>query len=175
MQRKPRTKLQAKMESVVHIKQPMVRDYSTAGGHHPGDVLLEDGVNTKKWQGYPPENLNVLGKPMLPLPEVAMPRFLGTAQYASRVVLPNMLYAKFLASPHPHAKVKKLDVSKAQKMPGVAYILTRENAPKTSYRGAMAVSNEELEFQGQVVAIVAADTEDLAEDAVEAIEVEYQT
>ena len=162
------------MDSVVQIRQPMVRDYSTAGGHHPGDVLLEGDIKTKKWQGYPPENLNILGKPMLPLPEVAMPRFLGTAQYASRVVLPNMLFAKFLASPHPHARVKKLDVSKAQKMPGVAYILTRENAPKTSYRGGMAVADEELEFQGQVIAIVAADTEDLAEDAVEAIEIEYE-
>src|SRR5262249_25478315 len=97
-------------------------------------------------------------------------------QYATRVVLPNLLFAKFLTCPHPHAKVKRLDTSKAKQMPGVAYILTRDNAPKSSYRGGMAVSDrEELEFQGQGVAIVAAAAEDLAEDAIEAIEVEYET
>jgi xanthine dehydrogenase YagR molybdenum-binding subunit len=79
-----------------------------------------------------------------------------------------MLYAKLLISPHPRAKVKRLDVSRAEKMPGVAYILTPENAPKTYPLPA------ELFFQGEVVSIVAAETEDFAEDAIEAIEVEYE-
>ncbi len=55
--------IEAETESVVHIKMPIVRDYSTSGGHLAGNVVIE-GVNktvTKKWQGYPPENLNVLG------------------------------------------------------------------------------------------------------------------
>jgi CO/xanthine dehydrogenase Mo-binding subunit len=52
-------------------------------------------------------------------------------------------------------------------MPGVGYILTAANAPKTY------PFPEELFFQGELVAMVAADTEDLAEDAAEAIEVEY--
>ncbi len=73
-----------------------------------------------------------------------------------------------LASPHPRARVKAIDVSKAEKMPGVAYILTAGNAPKTY------PIPTELFFQGEVVAIVAAETEDQAEDAVEAIEVEYE-
>ena len=64
--------------------------------------------------------------------------------------------------------MKTMDISKAEKMPGVAYILTAENAPKTY------PIPEELFFQGEVVAIVAAETEDQAEDAVEAIEVEYE-
>ena len=53
----------------------MVRDYSTSGGHLPGDEVLEGARKTvtKKWQGYPPENLNVLGKPMPALPEVSVP------------------------------------------------------------------------------------------------------
>ena len=61
-----------------------------------------------------------------------------------------------------------MDVSVAEQMPGVAYILTPRNAPSTY------PLPEELFFQGEVVAIVAADTEDLAEDAVEAIDVEYE-
>ena len=59
-------KIEAEPESIVQIKLPMVRDYSTSGGHLPGDEVLEGAQKTvtKKWQGYPPENLNVLGKPM---------------------------------------------------------------------------------------------------------------
>src|ERR1700737_3104610 len=73
---------------------PMVRDYSTSGGHLAGVEVIE-GTNktvTKKWQGYPPENLNVLGKARPALPEVSIPRFTGKAQYASRVWFADLLY-----------------------------------------------------------------------------------
>ena len=127
------TKIEATPHSTVVINQPMVRDYSTGGGHLPGDTLVEgdERIVTRKWQGYPPEDLNVVGKPMPPMPEVAIPRFTGTAQYATRVVLPNMLYAKVLTCPHPRARIQSLDTSKAGRMPGVAYILTHRNAPST--------------------------------------------
>ncbi len=166
---KPKTKIEPKMESVIQVKLPAVRDYSTGGGHLPGDTLIEGDAKivTKKWQGYAPVNLNVVGKPMPPMPEVAIPRFLGKAEYATRVNLPNMLFAKVLTTPHPHAKIKTLDTSRAEKMPGVAYILTYRNAPPT------APLRDEMNFQGDAVAIVAADTEDLGEDAVEAIEITY--
>ena len=131
-QQKPKTKLEPKPESAVIINQPMVRNFSTGGGHGPEDTLVEGDskIVTKKWQGYPPQNLNLVGKPHPPMPEVAIPRFIGKAQYATRIALPNMLFAKILTSPHPRAKVKKLDGSNAEKMPGVAYVLTPEKAPK---------------------------------------------
>ena len=73
------TKIEATPHSTVVINQPMVRDYSTGGGHLPGDTLVEgdERIVTRKWQGYPPEDLNVVGKPMPPMPEVAIPRFTG--------------------------------------------------------------------------------------------------
>ena len=157
------------LHSIV-INQPMVRDYSTGGGHGPEDTLVEgdDQIVTKKWQGYPPTNLNVVGNPIPPMPEVAIPRFTGKALYATRVWFPDLLYLKCLPSPHPHARVRTMDVSRAERMPGVAYILTPGNAP-TTYP-----LPDELFFQGEVVAIVAAETEDLAADAVAAIGVEYE-
>src|ERR1700729_1055887 len=102
-------KIQLKAEpepsTIIVINQPMVRDFSTGGGHHAGDTIVEgdDKIVTKKWQGYPPQNLNLIGKPRVAMPEVAMPRFMGTAMYATRVHLPNMLWVKFLLSPHPRA------------------------------------------------------------------------
>src|SRR5580700_5999505 len=91
-------KLEAKPDpsTIIVINQPMVRDFSTGGGHLPGDTLVEgdEKIVTKKWQGYAPDNLHVIGKSMPPMPEVAIPRFTGKAEYASRVLLPNLLYAK---------------------------------------------------------------------------------
>jgi CO/xanthine dehydrogenase Mo-binding subunit len=165
-----KTKIESAPESVIHVKQPMVREFSTGGGHLPGDTLVEgdEKIVTKKWQGYPPENLHVIGKAMPPMPEVAIPRYTGKALYATRVLLPDLLYVKLLTCPHPHARIKSLDTSKAERMPGVAYILTYKNAPKTY------PLSQELNFQGDTAAFVAAETEDLAEDAVGAIEVEYE-
>ncbi|HEV2202707.1 MAG TPA: molybdopterin cofactor-binding domain-containing protein [Bryobacteraceae bacterium] len=173
--------IKPELENVVHIKMPMVRDYSTTGGHLPGDEVLEGASNTvtKKWQGYPPENLKVLGTPLPPLPEVSIPRFTGKAKYASRVWFPDLLYARFLTCPHPHAMVKDIDTSAAEKMPGVRHIITYKNAPELK-RPNVARGRQlpeplprELNLQGEVVAMVVADTEDLAQDAADAIKVDY--
>ena len=85
MLRGNKIQIEPETDSIVHIKMPMVRDYSTTGGHFAGNEVVEGASKTitKKWQGYPPENLNVLGKPLPPLPEVSIPRFTGKAQYAS--------------------------------------------------------------------------------------------
>ena len=175
-------KIEPELDSVVHIKMPMVRDYSSSGGHLAGDEVVEGKSKTvtKKWQGYPPENLNVLGKPLPPLPEVSIPRFTGKAQYASRVWFRDLLYTRFLTSPHPHARVLDVDTSAAEKMPGVRHILTFKNAPKLERpnvaRGRILPDPlpRELNLQGEVVAIVVAETEDLAQDAADAIKVEYE-
>jgi CO/xanthine dehydrogenase Mo-binding subunit len=161
------------MESVIQVKLPVVRDFATGGGHLPGDTFVEGveggpAIMTKKWQGYPPENLNVVGKPMPPMAEVSIPRFTGKAEYATRISLPGMLFGKMLTSPHPRARVRNLDTSKAEKMPGVAAVLTYRNAPTNH------PLPRDLNFQGEIVAIVAAETEDLAEDALEAIVVDYE-
>ena len=174
--------IEATPASVVHIKLPMVRDYSTSGGHLAGDEVLEGARKTvtRKWQGYPPENLNVLGKSMPALREVSVPRFTGKAQYGSRIWFPDLLYVKFLTCPHPHARIKSIDTSAAEKMPGVRHILTYQNAPKPKGPGASGLRYmpdalpEELNLQGEAVALVAAETEDLAEDAAAAIQVEYE-
>jgi len=177
--------------SIVHVKLPMVRDYATHGGHAPGNQLIEGArkTMTKKWQGYAPENLKVIGKPMPALAEVSIPRFTGKAEYASRVRFPDMLHARFLTCPHPRARISRIDTTVAEKMPGVAYILTYKNAPApvatkdspatatTSPNGNRLVPPalpRELNLQGEVVAIVAAETEDQADDAIATIGVEYE-
>jgi xanthine dehydrogenase YagR molybdenum-binding subunit len=64
----------------------------------------------------------IVGKP---IPRIdAYERVSGTAVFPADVSLPNMLYAAILRCPHPHALVKKIDVGKARKMPGVCAVLT---------------------------------------------------
>src|SRR3989441_10925110 len=121
--RQNKVKLEAKPKSLIQVKLPMVRNFSTGGGHLPGDTLVEgdEKIVTKKWQGYPPQNLNVVGKPLPPMPEVAIPRFTGKAEYATRINFPNQGWIKVLAHPHPRAKIRRLDVAQGEKMPGAAY------------------------------------------------------
>ena len=57
----------------------------------------------------------------------AIQRVNGTATYTGDVALPGMLYARVLRSQHPHARIRRIDVSKALALPGVKAILTHEN------------------------------------------------
>ncbi len=86
----------------------------------------------------------------------------GRAEYSFDVRRPGMLWGRILRSPHPHARVVSVDLSAAQKAPGVkAALAWREPGSKVMY-------------QGDEVAAVAADTEEHAEDAMRLIRVEYE-
>jgi hypothetical protein len=93
---KPKLQIKAEPENCMIVNQPVVRNFSTGGGHGPEDTLVEGDLKlvTRKWQGYPPDKCNIIGKSFAAMPEVMLPRFTGKALYATRVVLPNMLYCK---------------------------------------------------------------------------------
>ena len=91
--------------------------------------------------------------------------------------IPDLLHVKILRSPVAHCKITKLDVSKAEAMPGVARVFTMERSPFHMERLPESVRfpiNGECIWAGQPIAIVAAETVELAEDAVNAIELEYE-
>lgn len=98
----------------------------------------------------------------------------GRAQYSSDVRLPGQLVARVLRSPHAHARLRRLDTSAASRLPGVHAVLTREDAPDMEWYEGGRLFGEELRFVGDEVAAVAAETEDIAEDALRLIEVEYE-
>ena len=69
-----KSQIEPEPDSIVQIKLPMVRDYATtADTRRATRCRRREQDLTKKWQGYPPENLNVFGKPLPPLPEVSIP------------------------------------------------------------------------------------------------------
>ena len=108
----------------------------------------------------------------------ALQRVTGKAKYTSDIHLPGMLYARVLRSPHPHARIRKIDVSKALALPGVKAILTHENCDITWGSGDQLnqrkLFNNPVRFAGDPVAAVAAVNRHIAEDATHLIEVEYE-
>jgi CO/xanthine dehydrogenase Mo-binding subunit len=105
----------------------------------------------------------------------------GTGRYTQNTTLPNMLFMKTLRSPHPHAKVKSIDTSRAEQITGVRYILHRFNLPK-EYQDVRLGSgppfryifSEEVFEVGAPVAVVAADSDHIADEAIHQIAVEYE-
>lgn len=130
-------------------------------------------VPTEETEAWVPETgLNVVGKPLSRLD--GYDKVSGTALYTTDVELPNMAFAKTLRSPHPHAHIKNIDITKAQKLPGVLAVFTHKNTPKIPwYGGASFLFDPHLRFPGDEVACVAAESEHAAEEALELIDVEY--
>lgn len=101
----------------------------------------------------------------------------GQAEYLNDIKLPGMLYARLKVSPVAHAKIIKIDISKALKLPGVKAILTGEDAHQRM--GIYMVDRPILAYQkvryyGEPIAAVAAVDTDTAEEAVSLIEFEYE-
>jgi len=105
----------------------------------------------------------------------------GLARYTGDIVLPSMLYGKVLRSPYPHAKILNIDTSKAEKLYGVKAVVTGKTDPPKMNFGIMEWSRDhcllpcdKVRYYGEEVAAVAAIDEDVAEEAIELIEVEYE-
>ncbi|HOW89653.1 MAG TPA: molybdopterin-dependent oxidoreductase, partial [Elusimicrobiales bacterium] len=115
----------------------------------------------------------------------AMQLALGRDSYTADFVPKDALTVKMLWSPHAHARIKKLDVSKAEKMPGVKCVLWHGNVPRIAHCTAgqgfpepspydTFMFDSKVRFVGDRVAAVAAETEEQALAALEAIKVEYE-
>lgn len=113
----------------------------------------------------------------------------GRGLFTSDVHLAGMVHAKVLRSPHPHARIKSIDVSAAVAMQGVRAVATHENTSTNLYNASVpmftTVPGQEqildqrifdsvVRYVGDEVAAVAADTPEIAEAAVRAIKVEYE-
>ena len=101
----------------------------------------------------------------------------GSALFVHDMVLPRMLHARIKTSPHPAAKIVKVDTEKAKKMTGVRAVLTGADLP---YKLGLYMVDKDIlargrvRHQGEAVAAVAADTLEQAERAIDAIEVTYE-
>jgi CO/xanthine dehydrogenase Mo-binding subunit len=98
----------------------------------------------------------------------------GRARYTYDVRLPAQLYARVLRSPHPHARLLHIDTSRAEALPGVHAVISAFNTPEMDWYEEGKLFERTLRFIGDEVAAVAADSEEIAEDALRLIDVTYE-
>ena len=133
------------------------------------------------------QEFNVVGT--RPIRHDGIDKVTGRAQYGADINLPGLLFGKVLRSPHPHARIRSINASRALALAGVHAVVTSEDLPQASGRvvdlgeGAMTnpkfLSNnclaaEKALYKGHAVAAVAADSAHLAEEALALIEVDYE-
>jgi len=130
---------------------------------------------TKDWQ--------TVGKPEKKVDAVKLAQ--GKPAFAADIEKRGMLVAKVLHSPHAHARIKSINTSHAKAIPGVVAVLTWQDIPRVVYSTAgqsdpipgpldcFSLDNK-VRFVGDRVAFVAAETAEIAEEALKAIEVEYE-
>ncbi len=110
----------------------------------------------------------------------AFSKVTGSAVFSGDVMLPNMLHGKILRCPYPHAKIKKLDVTKARALNGVKAVITADDVPgyksnsELLFGGLPHLVKEKAVYAEQPVAVVAATSVKIAEEALKLIEVEYE-
>ncbi|HEX9869291.1 MAG TPA: molybdopterin cofactor-binding domain-containing protein, partial [Candidatus Tectomicrobia bacterium] len=98
----------------------------------------------------------------------------GEARYTADLKRPGMLYGRVLRSPHAHARIVHLETSEAEHVPGVHAVLTYRDVPQVRLDADLLPLEPVLRFVGDEVALVAADSEAIAEDALRLIRVEYE-
>jgi carbon-monoxide dehydrogenase large subunit len=114
-----------------------------------------------------------------PVPRVEGPdKLTGAAQYTADFLLPGTLWGKNVRSPLAHARIVSIDTSRARAVPGVRAVLTAADIPNKrigrSVRDSEILCSERVRYVGDVVAVIAADTQDAADEAALSVDVEYQ-
>jgi len=114
----------------------------------------------------------------LPRPD-AVAKVTGAAQYAGDLEFPTMLHAAVLRSRYPHARVLRVDTAQAKVLPGVVAVLTAADVPGAKNHGVSrpdwpVLAYDKVRYLGDAVAIVAAETAEIARQALELIEVAYE-
>jgi len=121
--------------------------------------------------------VRVIGQP---LPKVdAEAKVTGRTVFADDLQLPRTLHCKLLRSPHPHARIRSIDASRARRLPGVHAVITGEDLPEKYgilpvTQDERALEHEKVRYAGDPIAAVAAVDEETAEAACRLIDVDYE-
>src|SRR5256712_1344654 len=164
-------------QELVAEQSEMVSSVIAVHGHKlPGAARAAESATH---QAAIPAALKVVGTDVARVQGIGVVTNLG--QYTENLRMPGMLFMRTLRSKYPHAKITSLDTSKAEKLAGVQKILHRGNLPaeyKDVFLGSAQPTrflfNEEVFEVGSPIAVVAADSEHIADEALRLIDVQYQ-
>ncbi len=177
------------VQAVMHVAKQL-GGHNAAAGDKPGEVWAEYHLDQLVEQSMPqvippdpPIALDRVGKPDVKVDAIKLAQ--GKPAYTADMHIQGMLIAKVLHSPYAHAKIKNIDVSKARALPGVAAVLTWKDIPRVAYSTAGQTDpipgpldsfslDNKVRFVGDRVAMLAAETEEIANAALKLIDVEYE-
>ncbi|MBN2116420.1 MAG: molybdopterin-dependent oxidoreductase [Anaerolineales bacterium] len=174
-----------KVEPVTHLDRTLPEDasrvdlpeafYRRGGERHPLPPLVFTPASMEK--------THTVGKPEVKVDALKLAQ--GRPVFTDDVRLEGMLYGALLTSPHAHARIKRIDASRARALPGVHAVLTHEDLPRVKYASGgqsypqprpydQVCLDDKVRHVGDRVAVVAAETPELTEQALKLIEVEYE-
>ena len=146
-------------------------------------AFVSTGVMPKVVVTPQTQTYQTVGKPEKKVDAIKLVQ--GKPAFTADIDMRNMLYARVLRSPHAHARIKNINATKARELKGVAAVLTWQDIPRVVYSTAgqsdpipgpldsFSLDNK-VRFVGDRVAMVAAETPEIAEKALKLIEVEYE-
>ncbi len=179
------------VQAILHVAKQLMHGEAKEGtdqqlGKAGVDYHLEQLIEQSMPKVVPPDQplpFQRVGKPEVKVDAVKLAQ--GKPSFTADINIQGMLIAKVLHSPYAHARIKKTDASKARALPGVAAVLTWKDIPHVAYSTAgqsdpvpgpldsFSLDNK-VRFVGDRVALLAAETEDIANTALKLIEVEYE-
>src|SRR6187551_2026187 len=154
------------------IRRCQAQRRRVAGGRRMNDTTLSSAERAEKLEG--------MGCKRKRVEDI---RFVqGKGNYVDDIKLPGMLYGDFTRSPHAHARVKKIDTTKAAAVPGVVAVITAETLktvnlawmPTLAGDVQMVLADGKVLFQNQEVAFVVATDRYAADDGINKVQVEYE-
>jgi len=168
------------------MKVALKDTYCRCTGYTSVMAAIQSAGNVLRGEAPLPVNDPPVSEPMNhisvsePVPDV-VERVTGRALYTDDYVFEGMIFARTLRSRFPHARVLSINIDKAKSLPGVHAVLTAADIPGENLHGlvrfdwpVLCAVGDKVRYMGDAVAIVAADTEELAEQAMHLIEVEYE-
>ena len=175
----------AKVSTYTHVEIPLPKDTSQV--NLPEEYFRKDGKrNPLPPLVFTPQGMtktSVVGKSEVKVD--ARKLAMGKPVFTDDIHLDGMLYGALLTSPHAHAIISKIDASKARALPGVHAVLTYQDIPRVKYASGgqsypqpkpydQVCLDNKVRHVGDRVAIVAAETPEIAEKALALIDVEYE-
>ncbi len=151
-------------------------------GGNGSETKTKKDVKVASWV-TPEAQTDVVGRPEVKVDAVKLAK--GKPAFTDDINLPGMLYADLLTSPHAHARIRNIDTSKAEALQGVHAVLTYKNTPRVIYAsGGQSWPNpkpwdqvsldNKVRYVGDRVAVVAAETPEIARAAIKLIDVDYE-
>ncbi len=166
------------------IKVALKDTYCRCTGYTSVMQAIKSAAREKRGLSLLPVNEPAVDEPMDVISRSVPPievteKVTGAAKYTDDYTFPDMLFARTLRSPHPHAKILSIQTEKAEALPGVKAVLTYKDVPGENlhglvYRDWPVLCHDVVRYTGDAVAIVAADSAEAADAALTLIEVAYE-